>query len=96
MIRTIALTLALAASGSFVAAPAALAQAQRTQTGQPAGNQPAGGQPAGQQAQERSQGAVGGWLWPILGLAAIGGVVAAAAGGGGGGGGGSSAPAGTQ
>ncbi len=81
----------LAASLVVATAPMALAQAQ-----QPPAQQP-GGQPAGQQARETSRGEVGIWLWPLLGLAVIGGVVAAASGGGGGGGGGgSSAPAGTN
>jgi len=85
MVRTIRFAVALVAAFSTAGIPLAHAQ---TQPGQPAG-----GQPAGSQAQERSQGAVGGWLWPILGLAVLGGVVAAAAGSGGGGGGGTtSAP----
>lgn len=90
MLRAFGLSVALAAGLSTAAIPLAYAQTQSPP--------PAGGQPAGNQAQERSQGAVGGWLWPILGLAVLGGVVAAAAGSGGGGGGGgtSSAPSTTR
>jgi hypothetical protein len=100
MFRSASLAAALAAAIATCFGPVAYAQAQsgpspqgQIQQGQP------GGQAAGNEAQERSRGAVGGWLWPFLGLAVIGGVVAAAAGSGGGGGGsggGSSAPAGTR
>jgi hypothetical protein len=92
--RILGLAGALATAG----APVTLAQTPPAppSAGQPAGGQPAGGQPAGSEAQERARGPVAGWLWPILGLAVIGGAVAAASGGGGGGGGGSSAPTGTQ
>lgn len=78
----------LAAGFALASVPVALAQAPQP----PAQQQ--GGQPAGQQARETSRGEVGIWLWPLLGLAVIGGVVAAASGGGGGGS--SSAPAGTN
>lgn len=69
--------------------PAAPAGTQQVQAGQP---QPTG-QAAGSEAEERSQGVVGGWLWPILGLAALGGVIAAAAGSGGSNGGVTTSPA---
>lgn len=74
VVRTVVLGLALvSASGT-----SAFAQSQPAPAPQP-------GQPAGQQARETSRGEVAIWLWPLAGLAAIGGVVAAAGGGGGGG-----------
>jgi hypothetical protein len=79
------LALALVSAGGM----SAFAQSQPAPAPQP-------GQPAGQQARETSRGEVAIWLWPLAGLAVIGGVVAAAGGGGGGGGGGTTSPAGTN
>ncbi len=74
VVRTVVLGLALVSAGGT----SAFAQSQPAPAPQP-------GQPAGQQARETSRGEVAIWLWPLAGLAAIGGVVAAAGGGGGGG-----------
>jgi hypothetical protein len=75
-VGTTVLAVALVASGL----PGAFAQSR------PSGTQQAQapGQPAGEQARETSRGEVAIWLWPLAGLAVIGGVVAAASGGGGG------------
>lgn len=88
MRRVTARVMLLSAAFAMAGASVAPVRAQPAPPATPPAAGQQGGQAAGSQAEERSKGAVGGWLWPILGLAVVGGLVAAGAGGGGGGGGG--------